>query len=247
MKRLLFPMMFLLFSWQQLPAQTSEQELVYFEVDKIQPFISLDHSALQSAETLMDLNPRYPADWVEKYLQVAVITQQAGTIKKTISQSATLSPEQKNDLLHADENTQIEVAVSYIPRNNLSQNQAKDIHFSFLVQPTKDAYFPDGPAALRSYLKEKAIQYIPEGTFTGYDLAAVQFTVDESGAIDQVELFQSSKDEKTDRLVLETIQNMPCWQPARLASGRPVAQKFAFTIGNHDNCMLNLLRTQRLF
>ena len=247
MKRLLFPLMLPLFSLQQLPAQTFEQELVYFEIDKVQPYISLNQTELQAANTLMDLNPRYQADWVEQYLQVEVITQQAGIIKKTISQSATLSPKQKNDLLNADENTQIKIAINYIPRNNLNQNDSKDIHFSFMIQPTKDARFSDGPMALRKYLEDRAIQYIPDSTFTGYDLAAVKFTVDESGAIDQVELFQSSKDEKTDRLLLETIQNMPCWQPARLASGRPVTQRFAFTIGNHDNCMLNLLRIQHPF
>jgi TonB family protein len=247
MKRLFFALVPLLFSWQQLSAQTSDQELLYFEVDKVQPYISLDQSDLRVAKTLTELNPRYPADWVETYLQVEVITLQSGIKKKTINQSATLSPEQKNDLLNADENTEIEVVVNYIPRNNLSRNESKEIRFSFRVRPSQDAYFPDGPTALREYLKEQAVQHIQEGTFTGYDLAAVQFTVDESGGITQVQLFQSSGDEKTDHLLLETIQDMPCWQPARLASGRPVTQKFAFTIGNHNNCMLNLLRIQRPF
>jgi TonB family protein len=230
-----------------LRAQILSDNQLPYEVRKIDPYISLNYTQLQGVETLMDIHPRFPADWIKEYLSVKVISQQSGITNTVVSREAELSPEQKIRLLEADENTTIRVQVQYLPKNNLKENEPKEYSFSFVVQPVKDAQFVGGLPALREYLQENAISKIPEGSFTGYDLAAVQFTIDESGAVQGVQIFESSKNEAVDQLLLETIQNMPCWQPASLHSGRPTTQQFAFTVGNHDNCILNLLGTRRPF
>ncbi|HKK77554.1 MAG TPA: energy transducer TonB [Saprospiraceae bacterium] len=247
MKKSLLSLLISLALGHCLYAQSVNGTKLPFEVRKIVPYISLSPTELQTAETLVDMHPRFPTNWIKEYLSVKVITQQSGITNTVISRSAELNPEQKIKLLRADENTTIRVKVQYLPRNNLKENDPKEYSFSFVVQPTQDAQFVGGLSALRQYLQAKAINKIPEGSFTEYDLAAVQFTVDESGAIQEVQIFESSKNEAVDQLLLETIQNMPCWQPAILQSGRPVAQQFAFTVGNHDNCILNLLGSRRPF
>ena len=82
---------------------------------------------------------------------------------------------------------------------------------------------------------------IPDGLFTGYDLAAVKFTIDEAGRITDAHVFWPSKDEKTDALLLETICNMPNWKPAAYADGTTVKQEFVLTVGNMENCAIHLL------
>ena len=85
---------------------------------------------------------------------------------------------------------------------------------------------------------------IPDGSFIGYDLAAVKFTINEEGKITDAHIFgseyQTSKNEKIDELLLETICNMSTWKPAEYANGTKVKQEFVLTVGNLENCMINL-------
>ena len=81
--------------------------------------------------------------------------------------------------------------------------------------------------------------------FKNYDLAAVKFTVNEDGKIANAHVVESSKDEKVDRLLLATIQNMTDWKPAKYSNGLQVKQDFILTVGNMESCVVNLLGIRR--
>ena len=147
----------------------------------------------------------------------------------------------------ADEDTEISIKVRYLPDNNLQHNDPKEEPFSFTIQPDKDASYEGGLEKLNQYLLKEAITKIPEGTFTEYKLAAIKFTIDESGEVTNVHVFESCKNEQVDQLLLKTIQNMPCWQPASYKSGLTAKQEFALTVGNHENCMIYTLGTRRFY
>ncbi|MFT4667667.1 MAG: hypothetical protein ACI9XB_004640 [Gammaproteobacteria bacterium] len=59
-------------------------------------------------------------------------------------------------------------------------------------------------------------------------------------------MYNSSIDENVNELLLETIQNMPCWKPAEYANGLKVKQEFVLTVGNMESCVVNLLNIRSL-
>ena len=116
--------------------------------------------------------------------------------------------------------------------------------FSFAVEADVDAQFPGGEAQLLAYLAKNAIDKIPEGTYQGYDLSAVKFTVDVSGSVTEVEIVEPFEDATIEELLHDAVCNMPDWIPAHFNDGTKVAQQFAFTVGNMENCKLPLLNLE---
>ena len=164
---------------------------------------------------------------------------------KAVGKNDILTREQKDIMNRADVGTAISVKARYIPENNLKHNDIKEINFTFTPAPENDATYVGGEEELRKYLKEKAIDKIPDGIFVNWALAAVKFAVNEDGEIIDVHIFESSKDEKTDGILLEAIRNMPCWKPAEYTNGRKVKQEFVLTVGNMENCVVHTLHIRR--
>ena len=220
-----------------------------FEVNRIYPYISITKEALNEANSLTDLNRHYKSSWIREYNSVEVLTSYKGKIIKSTGKNDALSQEQKNLMNMADAGADISVKVKYIPENTLTHNDPKEISFTLTVDPEHEAEYPGGQQQLIKYLKEKAIDKIPGASFKDYDLTAVKFTVNKKGEIIDAHLFgseyQTSKNEIIDELLLETIRNMPCWKPAEYSNGTKVKQEFVLTVGNMENCMVNLLNIQR--
>ena len=76
-------------------------------------------------------------------------------------------------------------------------------------------------------------------------MAAVKFTVNQTGDIVEAGMFQSTKSAEMDQILLEAIRKMPTWKPATYSDGTTVQQEFALTLGNMENCMVNLLNIRR--
>ncbi len=220
-----------------------------FEVHRIYPYILMTKEALKKAGNLADLNRHYQASWVRQYISVEISTIYKGKIIKSLGKNDTLTPEQKERMSASDAGKDISVTVKYIPENTLKDNEPKELHFTFAVEPENQAQYPGGQQQLIKYLKENAIDKIPGASFKGYDLKAVKFTVNEAGEIINAHIFgseyQTSGNNTIDGLLLETVRNMPCWKPAAYANGTKVKQEFVFTVGNMENCMINLLNIKR--
>ncbi|MBK7871749.1 MAG: energy transducer TonB [Saprospiraceae bacterium] len=226
-------------------SQNSSVNELQYEVNRIYPYISITKEKLKEAHTLIDLNKDYKSSWIRAYISVEILTSYKGKIRKAVSKNATLSQEQKDMIHTADAGTDISVKVQYLPENTLKYNDIKEMDFTLTVNPDNEAIYPGGQQELKQYLKETAIDNIPEGSFKGYELAAVKFTIDEEGQIMDAHLFWSSKNEKIDKLLLETIRNMPNWKPAAYANGRKVKQEFVFTVGNMESCVIPLLNIRQ--
>lgn len=240
-------LLFIAFTFPHLGA--SEDRLINefdYEVNQVYPYVSITTEKLNQAETLLDLNKRYQTSWVEKYISVEVLTTYKGKLRKVISKNDKLTTEQKNSMKTADTGTDISVKVQYMPKNTLTENEPKEINFTFSVNPDNQAKYAKGEKELNQYLKEQAIDKIPKSIFKEYQLTAVKFTIDEKGKVTNAHIFESSKDEAIDKLLVETIQNMSSWKPASYANGVKVKQDFVFTIGDHRSCVINLLSIGRL-
>lgn len=216
-----------------------------YEVNKIYPPLSIEKAELQEVQTLLDLNDHYKASWIRAYIQVEVVTIQQGKLRKAVGKNEILNREQKELMMSADVHEEIVVNVQYIPENTLKHNDPKDLTFAVSINPEKEAAFPGGEAALLQYLKSQAIDKIPAGTFKDYALTAIQFTVDEEGRIIDARTFWPSEDEEVDKLLLETICNMPNWKPAEYANGRKVKQDLALTVGNMESCAINMINIRK--
>lgn len=229
--------------------QDNSTNSLHFEVNRIYPYILITKSELQQANTLMDLNSHYKSSWIKTYISVEISTIHQGKTIKAVSKNDLLSQEQKELMNRADVGTNISVLVKYIPQNTLKHNDPKEIHFSVSIDPEIEAKYLGGQAVLRQYLKTKVIDKIPANSFEGYDLAAVKFTISEEGAVINAHIFgaeyKNAPDEKIEQLLLETISNMPCWEPASYANGTKVQQEFVAIVGNTENCIVNLLNIQR--
>jgi hypothetical protein len=216
-----------------------------FEVNRIYPPVSVTKEKLHEALTLNDMNPYYQSSWVKEYISVVVSASDKGRIRNVNGKNDILSQEQKDLMNKADRGTDIEVKVQYMPQNTLSQNDAKEINFTFTVEPESEASYPGGPQQLDQYIQKHAIDKISETGFRPTDFSAVKFTVNEDGHITDAHVFWKSENAKAEELLLMAISNMPRWKPAEYAGGVKVKQEFVLTVGNMENCAINLLNIRR--
>lgn len=197
---------------------------------------SIEHSQLNSAKTIKDINPGFPASWISTYISTEIITIQNQLIQKAIGFNDTLSIEQLNQLSKVDIGSEIKVNVKYIPDNSLSKNEAKEIDFAYTVIPENEAQFVGGEIALNEYLEEMIVIKIPQQQLDTIEMIEVNFDVTKNGEIKDVLFSRHSKDDAVNELIFQSISEMPKWIPAKTRTGILVKQSFQFRIGTTVGC-----------
>lgn len=227
---------------------TSQDDLAFelsYEVNRIYPSFSITKEKLKEAHTIADLNRYYKPSWVSTYISVEILASHEGKTRKAMSKQDSLSQEQKDLMYKADVGAGISVRVQYMPENTLKHNEMKEIDFTFTVEPESQATYPGGQQQLKQYLKENVMGRISDAVFRIYNLTAIKFTIDEVGQVVDAHVFETSKDEKTDELLLAAICNMPNWMPAEYTNGTTVKQEFVLTVGDDRSCVINLLNIRK--
>jgi len=212
-----------------------------FEINKVLPFISIQENKLAKINTLTDLNKRYPTAWIKEYISVEISAYKKGTKTKALGTGDVLNQDQKDLIRLADRSSDIDVSIKYLPENSLKNNTMKQYDFKVTIMPDKSASYSKGEDQLIEYLQKSSIANIEAGNFTGYDLTAIQFTITEQGHIAGVQVALPSKDPKIDDMLVTAVSKMPNWKPAEFSNGLKVKQNFVLTVGNTENCMVNLL------
>jgi hypothetical protein len=196
-----------------------------------------------------ELDMFFKSSWIRSYVSVEIMAICKGEKRKAVNKSDVFSNEQKDIMSNPDAGTGISVKVRYMPENTLINNDIKDLNFTFMVDPEREAKFSGGQRHLEQYLMEHAIAKIPHESFNDKDLVAVKFTIGEDGEIIDAHVFESEyqtdRNEKIDKLLLEAVRNMPRWEPAQYANGTKIRQEFVLTVGNMDSCVINLLNIRR--
>ncbi len=241
----LLSLLFLVFTFPFIGnAQDNLPYDLKYEINRVYPSLSITKDKLTKAQTLKELNQYYKSSWVKYYNSVEITTINKGILHTAVSKNDQLTEEQKERMATADIRTDIAIKVKYLPENTLVHNEPKEMNFSFTVDPEKEAMYAGGPEQLDQYLQDKGVDKIYN--VEQYNLAAVKFVVNEEGKVIDAQVVESSKDEKTDQLLLETTCNMPDWSPAAYANGTKVKQEFVLTVGDHTSCIVNLLNIRRL-
>jgi len=242
---------YLLFILFCIPALLFSQETtdfdLTFDVKKIFPYISVSSDQLNEAKTLNDLNERFESDWVQEYHSVELIVYNDSTLERAFGKSELLTKKQKEILSMADPNTEIQVLVKYLPKNNLQENEEKELEFSFTIDPDQVAEFPGGKEEMRAFFKAQAIDQLSKDEFRKHHLTAVKFEVDTDGTILNPHISEPSKSTRTDEVLLKAICNMPKWQPAEYKNGLKVKQEYVLLIGDMNSCVQNFYNTRTIW
>jgi hypothetical protein len=226
-------------------SQNSVPDGLRFEVLKINPPLSISKQTLNEAETLADIYFMYKPSWIKEFFSMEIQTIQNGKVMKAVGKNDILNQEQKDLMKMVDVGTYIKVKVLYLPDNTLANNDTKEIKFSFLVIPEKEAYYTGGEEQLRHYIEEKAINKISVSNFEKSKLASIKFNISEEGQVEDAHVLHSSNDEEIDELLLKSIREMPCWNPAEYSNSVKAKQEFILNVGNLESCLLTHYRILR--
>jgi TonB family protein len=187
---------------------------------------------LNDAQLLSDFIADYPTNWVNDYASVEISATNAGKTMKAFGMNQTLNSTQKDILKKADLGTDIVIDVAYKYKNSVTNNiENRSMHVSMTLVPEVEAAFVGGYQQLTKYLKETVINQISETIPKEFQAGIVIFTINEQGEIANSQISKTSGDTKTDKLLLEAINNMPKWKPAENSKGIKVKQQFAFNVG----------------
>lgn len=225
--------------------QEKTQDYITCEVNQVYPPLALTLEQVTQAQSLEDLNEYYDSDWIKEYISVEVNVKSKGVNHIAKGKSEVLNQEQKDLIKLADEASKIYVLINYLPKNNLSENDKKQMEFTLNLHPENDAEFPGGNDKLNEYIETTILSKMDGYTIEQYNLEAITFTIDENGKVTNVLADEFSKAVEMKALLAKNISNMPDWKPASYSSGLKVKQDFVFTLGDHTSCTLNTFNVRR--
>jgi TonB family protein len=197
--------------------------------------------AMDRAKLVSDFIDGYPTNWIDEYVSVEIIATNSGKEISGVSANDQLTTEQKNILKAADLSSDIMINVKYKYKSGLTNNSVNQelniaktvMNIKLTVIPETEAEYASGQKQMSAYLKESVINKIPESIAKQIKAAQVIFTVNEKGEIEDAKISKTSGDEKTDQLLLESINKMPKWKPAENEKGIKVKQYFQFNVGQY--------------
>ncbi|MCU0370298.1 MAG: energy transducer TonB [Bacteroidales bacterium] len=193
----------------------------------------VNKEVLNSARSMGDIIPYYPAGWITGYVSVDI---SAITDDRTLTASGIndILTEEQADLLHsATLGTDIEINIQYLSENSTTGKlENRKMNYTATLVPETQAEFPDGYFQLRQYLQENAIDKISAEDSEQFEQAVVSFTVDEEGGIANARISTTSGDQLIDGMLINAVNNMPKWKPAEDSEGVRVKQEFEFSVQN---------------
>jgi TonB family protein len=147
------------------------------------------------------------------------------TLKST---GHTLTAGQKNLLNNANIGSEIYIILRFKYKNLQHSGQIINGYYTVTVVPETEAVYQGGFEKMSEYLNETIFKKISgKNDFNKILQTIVKFSIDEAGQIHDVKISRSSSDSRIDRIVLDAINNMPRWTPARNATGIKVKEEFS--------------------
>jgi len=188
---------------------------------------------LNKAESMRDLLPGYPDNWITTYVFSEIATYTDGKKLSAMSKNDILSKEQKNLLRLSEVSNHITLTIKYKYRDPLSQlTEENVIQVDMNVIPDNEAEYTNGYKELINYFKKAGTEKLDEFTVKQIKRIHIKFTVNETGEITQVELIKGCGIDHVDKLFIELVTKMSAWKPAQNANGVKVKQRFEFLAGN---------------
>ncbi len=193
---------------------------------------SVKKGKLYDARYLNEISPGYPVNWIKNYVSTEIQVTSNGKKVTAKGNNAMLSPGQKNIITTADLGTDILIDVKYKYKNSAT-NITEDgrVYFSVTIIPEVEAQFPGGHTQLMKYLEVNAMKKIAEETPAEFQEGSLNFTVNEDGNIENVQMKKSTGNTDIDDFLIQTFYKMPKWKAAENSAGKKVKQDFEFNFG----------------
>lgn len=201
---------------------------------------------LKNATLIDDLIAYYPSNWIKNYVSVEIISIHHGKEKKAIGPNNVLNSAQKSLLNSTEISSQLIIKVNFEEKNNVTDSiHPGQMQVSMSIVPEKEAEFLGGYEKMINYFKKvgkdkldlskaKKIKIGPNNIEVA-EPVSISFVVNELGETENIVIEKTSGDTKTDQFLIELIEKMPKWDPARDSKGKKVKQEFEFSVAEGNN------------
>ena len=195
------------------------------------PRRKITKTQLLEASTIKDLIPEYPDHWITDHEFTEIIVTSDHNETKTRGKNDSLTEEQKRALQSAPIGSRIDIAVVYKSKNAATDNlENSTMRVSTCIVPEMEAQFIGGQDSLIHYLKENALKHIAKD-IGWLEPPTIAFYIDSDGHSKDAEIVKTSGNVALDGALIEIIEGMPAWSPAKDVNGNSVKQAFEFLIG----------------
>ena len=209
----------------------NNRQNLFFEVrGAYSQTVKKDH--LNKVAKLDDIISGYPTNWLTDYVSAEIQTKCNGKIKSAKGPNQILTADQKKLLNSTDLNSSLEIKVKYRTKNSATDAMAiREMTFAVTVVPDTEAEYFGGRKEMDKYINENVINKISLNSTNENFQGKVSFSVNEKGETIDAKIITKSGDSEIDKLLIETINNMPKWKPAQNSNGIKVRQDFEFRVG----------------
>lgn len=207
-----------------------ERELYYdVKPNYIRP---LTKEKIKDAKLLSDLIEGYPTNWISSYVVTEILTISDGNTVTTKGKNEVLTAQQKKTLATTEIGSEVAFNVKYIYNNPITdKNEDKEIHVEMTLAPDIEAEYIEGNEKLINYFKENTKDKVSKSLFKGMEMARFGFIIDEKGKAINAKVKNSTGDNIADKVIIDLINKMPNWKPAKDLTGKSVQQEFEFSVG----------------
>lgn len=213
-----------------------KRELMY----SVQPAYerSVKKSVLTGVKRLREITPGYPVNWISGYESVQIVVESNGKTEKALGTDESLSEEQISLLKKADLSSLIIIDADYFYDNPVTKKRENNkIHMKFTVTPDEEAAYPQGMEKLVELIRNNTDSKVKAPLLKMQQRVKLRFTIKENGQVDNIQLMKTSGDKTIDKVIIETIQKMPEWKPAKNKNGEKVKQDFEIVVsGDAEGC-----------
>lgn len=172
-----------------------------------------------------------------EFVSVEISAGSKGKLYSATSTGEKLSEEQKGILRKADLGSNIRINIKFKskdPMNDMKDKTEKitEGQYTVTVIPATEARLAGGWKQFSQYMRTSLFRKNSDKGYSGQiSKAQVQFTINEEGQIINAKLNRSSGNPETDKLILEAINQMPRWEPAKNFMGLKVKQQMEIVFG----------------
>ncbi|MGB1038186.1 MAG: energy transducer TonB [Bacteroidia bacterium] len=193
---------------------------------------STSPQTLKTAKNIADIIEYYPSTWITDYDSVVLHTTSNGRQYKAKSKDAALTSRQQEIISSADMFSYVVFFVKYKETNSITKEvEEKEMLQKIYVRPETQAIYPEGIGELQDFLRNNSEEEVTKRNPEIGFVAIANFTINEEGRPEDIEISESSHYEGIDEVLISVIRDMPTWTPAKDLNGNKVKQKFEFVFG----------------
>lgn len=191
---------------------------------------------LKEAQSISDVIPNYPSSWIAEYISVEIIVNINGKEIKAKSKNDVINNAQKELFASFATISDVVIHAKYRSENSV-KNKLDDREMNYLmtVIPEVQAEFIGGYDKMITYLQDKSANKIDKINYEKLSQGSIFFTINEIGAIEDVQLTETTGYTEIDNLLFDVIKEMPNWKPAENSENKAIKQEFLFNFGL-DGC-----------